>query len=114
MLPTETKEQLRDALLACGFSQVGFTDTFPSRHQSYWRAWTNAGYAGEMLWLSTRRELRTGHLGVPELLDGAQKHHHFIHHGFFGLRVPTSIAHLIAIAFGIHLAKSQFSGSAWL
>ena len=72
MLPTETKEQLRAALLACGFSQVGFTDTFPSRHQSYWRAWTNAGYAGEMLWLSTRRELRTGHLGVPELLDGAQ------------------------------------------
>jgi len=72
MLDFESKEQLRNALIACGFSQVGFTDTLPSRHQSYWRAWTNAGYAGEMLWLSTRRELRTGHLGVPELLDGAQ------------------------------------------
>jgi epoxyqueuosine reductase len=72
MLQTDTKEQLRNALMACGFSQVGFTDTLPSRHQSYWRAWTNAGYAGEMLWLSTRRELRTGHLDVPELLDGAK------------------------------------------
>jgi epoxyqueuosine reductase len=67
-----SKEELRAALLACGFSRVGFTDTQPSRHQSYWRAWTNAGYAGEMLWLSTRRELRTGHLGVSELLDGAR------------------------------------------
>jgi len=72
MMDFESKEQLRNALIACGFSLVGFTDTLPSRHQSYWRAWTNAGYAGEMLWLSTRRELRTGHLGVPELLDGAQ------------------------------------------
>ena len=68
----EQKEQLRLALQDCGFSRVGFTDTFPSRHQQYWRAWTNAGYAGEMLWLSTRRDLRTGSLGVPELLDGAQ------------------------------------------
>ena len=71
-MQTEPKEQLRKALLACGFSSVGFTDTQPSRHQPYWRAWTNAGYAGEMLWLSTRRELRTGPLGVSELLDGAQ------------------------------------------
>ena len=71
-MQADTKEQLRHALLACGFSSVGFTDTLPSRHQPYWRAWTNAGYAGEMLWLSTRRELRTGALGAPALLDGAQ------------------------------------------
>ncbi len=67
----DAKEDLRIALLACGFSKVGFTDTLPSRHQNYWRAWTNAGYAGEMLWLSSRRELRIGSLEVPELLDGA-------------------------------------------
>jgi epoxyqueuosine reductase len=71
-MQSNSKEQLRDALIACGFSRVGFTDTQPSRHQHYWRAWTNAGYAGEMLWLSTRRELRTGPLGVSELLDGAK------------------------------------------
>jgi len=71
-MQSDVREQLRDALLACGFSRVAFTDTLPSRHQGYWRAWTNAGYAGEMLWLSTRRELRTGYLGVSELLEGAQ------------------------------------------
>jgi epoxyqueuosine reductase len=71
-MQSDVREQLRDALLACGFSRVAFTDTQPSRHRGYWRAWTNAGYAGEMLWLSTRRELRTGHLGVSELLEGAQ------------------------------------------
>ncbi|MFM2222065.1 MAG: hypothetical protein RLZZ78_322, partial [Armatimonadota bacterium] len=71
-MQSDVREQLRESLLACGFSRVAFTDTQPSRHQGYWRAWTNAGYAGEMLWLSTRRELRTGYLGVSELLEGAQ------------------------------------------
>lgn len=71
-MSSATKEELRSALLGCGFSRVRFTDTNPSRYQKYWRAWTNAGYAGEMLWLHTRRDLRTGPLGVPELLENAK------------------------------------------
>lgn len=66
------KEFLRNALLATGADSVRFTDTQPSRHKDYWRAWTNAGYAGEMLYLERHRELRTGYLGVPELLEGAR------------------------------------------
>jgi epoxyqueuosine reductase len=72
MIESVNKEELRNVLLSFGFSRVRFTTTDPSRYQPYWRAWTNAGYAGEMLWLQSRRELRIGHLGVPELLDGAQ------------------------------------------
>ncbi|MFM7322713.1 MAG: tRNA epoxyqueuosine(34) reductase QueG [Armatimonadota bacterium] len=66
------KEALRRRAHGLGFDQLRFTGVDSPDHAATVRAWLAAGMHGEMGWLASRDDLRSGRLDDPRLLAGAR------------------------------------------
>ena len=56
---TELRERIRDRALSLGFDACGFAPACPAPHAEAFRAWLEAGCAGDMHWMENNPDRRT-------------------------------------------------------